>query len=262
MSEFPSTGIFWIDLFIAVSVTGTLAAAGLTALTNGIIQRRQEYIETSKFKIQIIKLMAPYYIRIASYSLALFGELRNRQQYDDSMRCLYLFCNILFIRKEIFLKFGDIQLDNLDGEGVVSELINDMEVILDCGIGSEDRGRMANMVNKDLPYYKFRARVLGSVHNKTLLDRFEKWITTASPETLKLLEMNSQCFSSLLLLELNHCYNIWYGKDSRLPEDVRKHVRARYKTGQYSDYYKRTILLGLSAKEKIMRRTAIILRRH
>jgi hypothetical protein len=75
MTEFPTTGIFWIDLFIATAVTGTLAAAGLTALANFVTQKRQQYIDLCKYKIEKLKDAAPYYARLANSCLSLAAEL-------------------------------------------------------------------------------------------------------------------------------------------------------------------------------------------
>jgi signal transduction histidine kinase len=162
MVDFPTTGIFWIDIFIAIATTGTLIAAGLTALVNFLIQRRQEYVETSKFKIGIIKEVSPYYTRISDHANALHNQLVESKKgvsLPDVNLCLYYICNILLIRRQIIQTYGAIQLDNIDAENAVTHHLNEIIKVLPKGLILEDLSRLPALVEEDSQYYKFLENV-------------------------------------------------------------------------------------------------------
>ena len=80
---------------------------------DGFLKRRQEFVEQSKQKIEIISKGAPYYNQLAMNSWN-FGWHIIEVSERDYERLIYHMCNMLFFRHNIIRELGELQFDNLD----------------------------------------------------------------------------------------------------------------------------------------------------
>jgi hypothetical protein len=258
MANFPTTGILWLDILIVSTLTGSVVAAGLTAFTNRLAKRREEYLDMAKYKMDSIFKSKHYFIQMARFYEFLYYQLNGERANFDFMQILYFICNILYLREEVRRSFGAIQLGDLGAENVVKETGDKLLSALDQVYLYEDISRLTDLARCNLPYHVFRTRV--ATDNIDLLDKLRNWLsnTMLSDE----LKKSCLCYRQLILFELNHIFKVWYGREPVFKIDITRDIEeyllkeSSKKENQplYKDYYRRISSFGMSRRQKFFKK--------
>jgi len=164
-----------------------------------------------------------YYIHLArnSWNLGWNGLSQTDQQ--DSKRLLYYIANMLYYKQKIFNTIGDLQLDNLDAEMILNDLW--WSIGLERQLGFVDSSRLCCLA--DMPYHEFCEKVTNYEILMSQLDKngFEKCMW----------------YSQLLMLEMNHIYEPWYGEEPKL---ILRDGLREYLKQKYPKYYRRILNFG------------------
>jgi hypothetical protein len=118
---------------VATTVGGLLVGAILSSSVIALIiekihdwfsKKRERYFEISKYKIDILSKVVPYYNQIAFNFIQLYRTLC--ADTPDFMLCMYHMCNVLNLRQKIRFLFGDLQLDNLEAEEIIEGFFSEI----------------------------------------------------------------------------------------------------------------------------------------
>jgi hypothetical protein len=223
--------IAWQFLAAILSASGVMIFL-FESFRDWRFKRREEYIEQSKQKIDIISKAVPYYNQLAMNCWNFGWNLRENEN-PDYKYLMYFMCNMLHFRHEIISKFGDLQFDNLQAERIMNNLWQNIHSKIIVYFNYIDISKLRDLVNNDLPYHKFQANL--NDENKELYDKFVSWLLMEISFT-DLDELQNKCmwYSQLIMLELNHVYRLWYNEepphilDDGLKEYLKNNERKYY----------------------------------
>ena len=222
---------------LALLISGGVITTLLTLFVNWLIKKRQHKVDMSKLKIQTMTKVAPLYNRLALHnSWNLSDELRKPRQDRDPVRMMYYLCNIMNIHRQIVRKIGDILLENLDAEHIISNIYRDITTSVERNFGYIDSSRLLHMVDDDMPYHVFHERVSAGSEND-LYQKFVHWIY--KDETSEEIARNCTWFAQLIMYELNYVYKIWYDEPPdrfRLNRNLQEYLATNHQR-----YYHRII---------------------
>ncbi|MFZ0895164.1 MAG: hypothetical protein WAZ77_11750 [Candidatus Nitrosopolaris sp.] len=118
--------------------------------------KRQERIEMTRIRMDTISKAAPYYSRLAVYNCwNLASLLGPENETRDFELMFYYLCNILYLRHKIIQTFGEIQLDNLEAEGIIGDLLRAINNLVTNGLGRLEASRIEYLVENDTPFHAF-----------------------------------------------------------------------------------------------------------
>lgn len=209
---------------VAIAVTG--AGILVTAFADKLAKNRQERIEMSKYKIDAISKSKPYFIQKAKYCDIIYSELNQTARAKINFElCLYSICCFLYVRQKIFLQFGDLQLDDLEAESIIgwyeSQIVN--SIYNDMGEDAYKLSCLAENDGKEITYDIF----FNNMKSNAILEKFKNMILSASDKKIEFFSACNRGYYDLLLLEFNHIYRIWYGKEPKthvLAKSTKDHI--------------------------------------
>jgi hypothetical protein len=221
------------QLFVGAILSSSVIAMTIEKLHDVLSKKRERYFEISKYKVETISKAVPYYNKLAFNAFNFSRELRKPIDKRDYMLCVYRLSNFLYTLQKIRQMFGDIQLDNLLGEKILDGFFSNIFCLITAKFSYLEYSKLSYLVEHDLPYHKFHDNIMDN--EKDLYEKFKNWISNEiSPECLKDLAEKSEWYSSLLMLELNHVYRLWYGEepsvelDKELKQYLEKNERKYY----------------------------------
>lgn len=199
---------------------GTVAATAITLFSNWLLKRREERLDISKQKMSEITKSMPNYTQMASYYKALAVQLS--EQKKDQTICLYYTCRALCLQRQLFIKVGAFQLDDLDAESILAKLSGELLTTLSKELSITERLKLTDLISETSTFDDF-LNTISLPHNQALVQRFYSWLNTSN--SLQELSKNCTWFRDLLIFEINHVYELWYGtnpeyynKDTLKPE--------------------------------------------
>jgi hypothetical protein len=142
------------QLLVPAIISSGVAVVLIESFRNWLFKRREEFVEQSRQKIDVISKAAPYYNQLAMSSWN-FGRNVIEVSGRDYERLMYYMCNMLYFRHEIVRKFGDLQFDNLDAETIINDLWQQINSIIESHLGYLETSKLRCLVENDIPYHKF-----------------------------------------------------------------------------------------------------------
>lgn len=234
----------WHLLATAIISSGVLVAL-IESFRDWLFKRREEYVELTKQKIDIISKATAYYNQIAFNCVQFSRELGKGIKERDVMLCMYHLCIILELKQKIRFLFGDIQLDNLEAEEIIDKFFGKIVYSVKNTFNSLEYSKFSYLTKDYIPYHLFYNNV--QENEKALYGKFSEWI---SNKELTELTQYSQWYAELIMFELNHIYAVWYGdepKFSKLSPKLRQYLLT-----EHQDYHNR--LLSIETRTMLRRR--------
>jgi hypothetical protein len=205
-------------------LSGGGIAAAITWLNDLLMTRRQENNAISTVRIQMIANAMPFYNQLAMNCWNFGWFLTEHQEKTDYHTVMYYLCNMLYLKDQITKKFGDVQLDSLKAEEILSKIWREIRELIIKRFGMVNVSKLTTLVTNDLPYYQFVDKI--SNENKELYDLFMSWISVEMNDHD--LHVLKKClwYTQLLMLESNHIYKSWYGEEPPLilRDDLRDYL--------------------------------------
>jgi hypothetical protein len=205
-----------VNLFTSVAISGSVAAAGLTAFANWLMRRRQEYLEVAKYKIDQISKFRPYIKQLESNHDGIAEDIFNGATNDTkAMLFLYYISNILYIRRQMYEK-SPLQLSDLYAENLINDIGQQAFVEFTEGFNDDDLSIMTHLVNDSTSYVEFSNK-MRCVEYSYLHNKIEKWLLKKIKERdFEEIKLYSKYYADLLAFELSRAYSIWYGETPRM----------------------------------------------
>ena len=241
-NEFPTdpTG-----LFLTLIISGGIVAGIFEWIRNTLSQRREEYMDIAKTKIEYISKSIPYYAKMIYFYNSFNRHTKKAEESQDQSdekltaikMALFSVCNILHLREEFFQAFGAPQLDNIEAENIIQITGDKFARIIREGMTPRSQSILRTVLIKDqednlLPYHEYEDNlqyypVLSEFQNKILSDE----------KAMKELRKMSQQYIEVIGFEVNHNYRIWYGEDQNFQNLSRDIVESL--KDEYPHYYDR-----------------------
>jgi hypothetical protein len=177
MSEIPNEPF---PFFIYIIISGSILAGIFEWIRYYFTRKREEYIDLSKHRMDVISKSSPYLFQIATYAYRLHQELEKSNM--DAVQCLYHLCCFFYARNRIFISVGGIQLDDLSAEDAISSLINDIHEIISIGVGLESIHIMQKLVDENHDYHSFKTCTIPN--NSQFYNDFHRWLSTVDKKIL------------------------------------------------------------------------------
>lgn len=208
---------------ILTFIGGGVVGAAITFIGNWLMNKREELLEMLK----IISRAAPYYNQLAMNAWNFSWGLTHNES-DDGL-LMYYMCNILQIRRQIVLTFGDLQFDNLVAERIIGDFGRDIFSLIKKKFNPVELSELTFLSENSKPYHEFHE----IIKNNDLDNKFRKWIREEISDNDKA-ELEKKCawYSQLIMLELNHLYRLWYREEPPLSlrADLRVYLQAHERT--------------------------------
>ncbi len=214
-AEETGGGIDPLELFLSIIIGGSVVAGTYEWIRQYLTRRREEFVDMSKKKMDVIEKSAPLLTQLGTYSYAISSQLQLQPSQRDPDVCLYHFCNFLYIHNSIFTKFGGLQLGSLAAENIIVDFTDFVLFSLKQGMDYESIHRMRTMTNGTPNFYLFKKSVLP--FHPDLKDRFSKWLETIRPADddvlTPCLAKKTLWLNQLIDIEINHIYSLWYNRE-------------------------------------------------
>jgi hypothetical protein len=123
--------------------------AAITFIGNWLMKKREELLEMLK----IISRAAPYYNQLAMNVWNFSWGLTHNES-DDGL-LMYYMCNILQIRRQIVLTFGDLQFDNLVAERIIGDFGRDIFSLIKKKFNPVELSELTFLSENSKPYHEF-----------------------------------------------------------------------------------------------------------
>jgi hypothetical protein len=206
-------------LFLGAIISSGVVVVIIESIREWRFKTREEIVERTKLKVEIISKAAPYYNRLSmnAWNFA-WDVICEKAEKRDNKRIMYYMCNMLYLRQEITKKFGDLQFDSLDAEEIIQGFWTQIKSIIEDEFGYVDTSKLICMVEGDMPYHKFHENL--SNENKEIYYKFLTWISKVPRDKLE----KAMWYAQLIQLELNHIYALWYGREP--PPKMRAGLKA------------------------------------
>jgi hypothetical protein len=220
-------------------LSGLPFGAAITGGASWIIRKRQEAMEI----LNIISNNAPYYNQLARNAWNFSWDLTHGER--DYKLLMYYICNLLRVRNQISLKLGDLQLDNLEAERIISKIGSDIYSVIKKEFTHVEFSELTHLSKDNKPYHEFHQNISNDTH---LYDKFERWLKDKiSKEDFEELEKKCAWYAQLIMLELNHIYRLWYSEEPPLilRDDLKKYLQK-----EEQKYYNRIVAFETQTKLK------------
>ena len=219
----------WLTIIVSLGV-GSVFSVLLGAYLNYLLKKREQYAEMSRHKMDVIAKLMPTYMQLGSYYDEFSKLLGNRDA--DVERAFYCASKIFFFEKDIFEKYGTLQLDSLEAE----EILSNFE--LDFGIDQISKDEMREFIRNTTSYKQFVLRYFDSptlakfnvIFSKKILEPISK-----EPND----RQKCDWYCQLIFLEVNEVYYSWYNSHPLLNINSLSSDLKDYLMNNHSDYYKR-----------------------
>lgn len=235
------TTLQWIQ--VTAGIIGAIIGTILTSIFNWFSKKRQQERDMWRLKMETISKFAPLYNKIALYnannlSVILKTDPKTRHE-DDYKMMMYYLCNILNLKQQINDSIGDLQLTDLESETIIGDLLRTIFQKVKDHFGHLDTSRMTYLTENGIPYHKFHPSVSDNGDNHSLYTKFKEWV--AQRDICEELSSNCRWFAELVMYELNHVYQIWYGEKPQF--DKLSVGLLNYLDEKHSEYFRRIIKL-------------------
>jgi hypothetical protein len=253
------------NFFIAVLGTGAIASL-VTFVGNSWIKKREEEVDMSKRKMEMMVSVMPLYSQLASHYSSLSTQLSKIQPNDnedekkkqtkdiskvDISRVFFSVCKIYHIRKLMAIQKGVYMLDNRSAEDILVEFRRELDKSIDLTFSRLERSKIESLVQNEKEYEVFY-KELKLAENRKLYSKFRMWLEETDEDVLKNIENRSKWFYEIFYLEVNSMFYRWYKSQptiDSLSQELQDFIEHGYKDPigdkskdneiLYNSYYKR-----------------------
>jgi hypothetical protein len=218
-----------VQLLLGFVLTGGLVAGSYEWLRYFFNKRRENSFEMAKRKMDHITQAIPRYAQVSGYYALLNYEIQKRT--PDWTMCFYIMCRILHINQTIYTA-GGLMLDNLEAEKVLTALNGGLKQSLRDVFGYFKVDKMTSFGAKHSSFDTFHDDLftqkwphLYSEIN-AIFNEVTVWLSDTSVNKNILgnrrrsVIQNGIWCAHLLVMELNHVFNLWYGETGVLDRKV------------------------------------------
>jgi hypothetical protein len=165
MAGLPQTDVW--QLFLGAIISSGVVVGIIESIREWRFKSREEFVERTKLKVEIISKAAPFYNQLAmnAWNFA-WNVVCEKAEKRDNKRIMWYMCNMLYFREEIIKKFGDLQFDNLEAEEIILGFWTEIKSTIEAEFGYVDISKLMCMVKGDAPYHTFHESL--SNENKEL----------------------------------------------------------------------------------------------
>ncbi|HEY3525206.1 MAG TPA: hypothetical protein VGK47_03345 [Nitrososphaeraceae archaeon] len=110
-----------IQLGLTIDIAGGIVVGTYEGVRQSSNMKHQLYLDVAKDKLEKIRKASNDYIKLASCAKHIHEQLRSPDRNDQY--CFYLVCKFFFFYSNIIHNFAGFELDDLDGEEVISLLV-------------------------------------------------------------------------------------------------------------------------------------------
>lgn len=231
-----------------LTVLGVIGLGGFTArfvqwLGQRSNQKHQLFLDIAKHKFESIHKASNEYMLMAS-ALAGFLDLVSKKDERNAEKFYYI--SKFFYHHQNIAYSGGFELENRDGEEVVTLLIGEIFKVFDV-LHFEEISNMSDLVLDEksnlLRFNKFRTRELNP-HFKNFVEEILN-----DHNNSKNLETYCRWLIRVLMFEINTAYRQWYKDSPKFPRD--NDLFKYLIKNEFANYVNRLIISNLDPFEKL-----------